>query len=401
MSGVGWEFGVLGPLQVRHDGRTVQLRSTKQQLLLAVLLVRANEPVSADDLVDRLWGEDPPDGARATLQTHVMRLRNTLGDSSLVRTVPGGYSIRFEPSALDLTRFDRLRSQARQAERAEDTAEEARLLTEALSLWRGPAFTGHPTESVWLDERRWDAVERRNEVELRLGRHEALVDELRDLVTQHPLRERFWAQLILALHRGGQQAQALDAYRRCCEVLADELGIDPNAELRALHQAVLGGSAEPVGVPPRAEPAWALRCELPPAVATLAGRTEDVVRMTHSLRAERDSRRVSVITGPGGVGKTSLAVHVAHLVRSCYPDGQLYVDLQVRRNARWSRPRRWTACCAAWAPPARRSRRRWTSASRCTATGSPTGGSWSCWTTPRPRPRSGRCCRARPRPPRS
>ncbi|HTI21498.1 MAG TPA: BTAD domain-containing putative transcriptional regulator [Kutzneria sp.] len=328
MSGIGWEFGVLGPLIVRHDGRTVQLRSTKQQLLLAVLLLRANEPVSADDLVDRLWGEDPPDGARATLQTHVMRLRNSLGDSSLVRTVPGGYSIRIEPEALDLTRFERLRSQARQAERSADTAEEARLLAAALALWRGPAFTGHPTESVRLDERRWEAVERRNEVELRLGRHDAIVDQLRSLVTQQPLRERFWAQLILALHRGGQQAQALDAYRRCGEVLAHELGIDPNAELRALHQAVLGDSAAPIDGPQRPEPAWTPRCELPPAVATLAGRTEDVVRMTHSLRAERDSHRVWMITGPGGVGKTSLAVHVAHLVRSWYPDGQLYLDLR-------------------------------------------------------------------------
>ena len=330
MSGIGWEFGVLGPLQARSDGRTVQLRSAKQQLLLAVLLLRANEPVSTDDLVDRLWGEDPPDGARATLQTHVMRLRNTLGDNSLVRTVPGGYSIRIEPDALDLTRFERLRSQARQAERSEDTAEEARLLTEALALWRGSAFTGHPTESLRLDERRWDTVERRNEVELRLGRHDAIVDELRSLVTQQPLRERFWAQLILALHRGGQQAQALDAYRRCCEVLADELGVDPNAELQTLHQAVLAGSTGPVGVPQRPEPVWEPRCELPPAVANLAGRTEEVIRLTHSLRATRDPRRVWMITGPGGVGKTSLAVHVAHLVRSAYPDGQLYLDLGVQ-----------------------------------------------------------------------
>ena len=330
MSDSGWDFGVLGPLTARTGGRAVQLRSIKQQTLLAVLLLRANEPVSADDLIDRLWGEQPPDGARATLQTHVMRLRNALGEASPVQTVPGGYSIRIQPDALDLTRFERLRAQARQAERTEDATEESRLLTAALALWRGPAFTGHPTESLRLDERRWDAVERRNEVELRLGRHDAIVEDLRSLVTQQPLRERFWTQLILALHRGGQQAQALDAYRRCCEVLADELGVDPNAELRALHQAVLGGSTGPVGVPQRPEPAWTPRCELPPAVADLAGRTEEVVRLTHSLRAERDPRRVWMITGPGGVGKTSLAVHVAHLVRSCYPDGQLYLDLRAQ-----------------------------------------------------------------------
>ncbi|GAA3653391.1 DNA-binding SARP family transcriptional activator [Lentzea atacamensis] len=318
-----WGFRVLGSLQVIDSGRVVELRSAKQRVLLAALLMKANAPVSSYELMEHLWGEEPSGAARATLQTYVMRLRQSLddlADRKLVRTWPTGYSIHLEDDQLDLLTFQRLRAEAK---RAPDLETEARLLGEAAALWRGPALDQvsslrmEQTDVQRLNEQRWEVLERRNDAELQLGRHDQVVDELRSLVAEHPLRERFWYQLMLALHRAGQQAQALDVFRRASDVLADELGIDPNAELRALHMEVLAGSSAPVAV--QAGPSW-----LPPAVGDFSGRTDEVVRLTAGLRAGG----TWTITGPGGVGKTSLAVHCAHLVRDAFPDGQLYLNLR-------------------------------------------------------------------------
>ncbi|WNV86823.1 BTAD domain-containing putative transcriptional regulator [Umezawaea sp. Da 62-37] len=312
-----WVFLVLGPLEVRDGGRVITIRSAKQRVLLSALLATPNESVHVDELIDHLWGAGAPGAARGTLQTYVMRLRQFLDDGTareIVRTTPTGYSIHVDSDQLDLTRFRELRAGARAAEESGDLDAESALLDEAVGLWRGPAFVQVPSrrdgtaDADRLDEQRWEAVERRNEVELLLGRHENLVDELLALVALHPLRERFWAQLMSAQHRGGRQAQALDTYRRAREVLAEELGIEPNAELRRLHQSVLAG---------RTGPAW-----LPPAVPDFTGRAAEVEAITSGLRG------VWTITGLGGVGKTTLAVHVAHLVRDDYPDGQLYLNLR-------------------------------------------------------------------------
>ncbi|MET9626107.1 BTAD domain-containing putative transcriptional regulator [Lentzea sp. NPDC006480] len=318
-----WGFKVLGSLQVIDSGRVVELRSAKQRVLLAALLMKANAPVSSYELMEHLWGEEPSGSARATLQTYVMRLRQSLddlADRQLVRTWPTGYSIHVDDDQLDLLTFQRLRAEAR---RAPDLETEARLLGEAAALWRGPALDQvsslrmEQTDVQRLNEQRWEVLERRNDAELQLGRHDQIVDELRSLVAEHPLRERFWYQLMLALHRTGQQAQALDVFRRASDVLADELGIDPNAELRALHMEVLAGSSAPVAV--QAGPSW-----LPPAVGDFSGRADEVARLTAGLRAGG----TWTITGPGGVGKTSLAVHCAHVVRDAFPDGQLYLNLR-------------------------------------------------------------------------
>ncbi|GLZ33913.1 SARP family transcriptional regulator [Lentzea sp. NBRC 105346] len=322
-----WEFRVLGSLQVLDAGRVVELRSAKQRVLLAALLMRANTPVPSDELIDHLWGEDAPGAARATLQTYAMRLRGSLddlADRQIVRTWPTGYSIHVEDDQFDLARFRNLRAAAKEATSPE---EESRLLGEAVALWRGPALDQVPSyrlehgDAARLNEQRLETLERRNDVELRLGRHDQLVDELRALVAQHPLRERFWYQLMLALHRGGQQAQALDAFRRASEVLADELGIDPNADLRRLHMEVLEGSSKPIVLtaPAPAGPSW-----LPPDVADFTGRAHEISTLVEGLRAGG----TWTITGPGGVGKTSLAVHVAHAVRDSFPDGQLYLNLR-------------------------------------------------------------------------
>ncbi|WP_394621939.1 BTAD domain-containing putative transcriptional regulator [Lentzea sp. JNUCC 0626] len=319
-----WGFKVLGSLQVIDSGRVVELRSAKQRVLLAALLMKANAPVSSYELMEHLWGDEPSGAARATLQTYVMRLRQSLddlADRKLVRTWPTGYSIHVEDDQLDLLTFQRLRAEAR---RAPDLETEAGLLGEAAALWRGPALDQvsslrmEQTDVQRLNEQRWEVLERRNDAELQLGRHDQIVDELRSLVGEHPLRERFWYQLMLALHRTGQQAQALDVFRRASDVLADELGIDPNAELRALHMEVLAGSSAPVAATGTG-PSW-----LPPAVGDFSGRSAEVVRLTAGLRAGG----TWTITGPGGVGKTSLAVHCAHVVRDAFPDGQLYLNLR-------------------------------------------------------------------------
>nr|WP_246421911.1 BTAD domain-containing putative transcriptional regulator [Nocardiopsis mwathae] len=354
-----WEFRLLGPLWVGHDGRPLALRSGKQQVLLAALLLSPGDVVAADELIDTLWGERPPGGARGTLQAHVMRLRRALragGDDSLIDTASGGYRIRVAGDQVDVARFHRLRSRVAEAAARGARDEESGLLAEALGLWRGPALAGLESDrlravAAGLDELRWAAVERRNEVELELGRHDSLIDELGLLVVEQPLREGFWAQLMRALHRSGRQAQALDAYRRAREVLADELGVDPNVELRELHMEVLAASTDPrepdgptapsgpvesaqaLADPERppvgeATPRSGGSCHLPPDVADFTGRESEVELLRAGLDAERSCAVQWTITGPGGAGKTSLAVHAAHLVRDRYPDGQLYLDLR-------------------------------------------------------------------------
>ncbi|WP_216214934.1 AfsR/SARP family transcriptional regulator [Amycolatopsis aidingensis] len=326
-------FAVLGPLLVSRDGAPLVIRSGRQRALLGALLIRPGSTVSADELVDDLWGGRPPGSAHATLQTYVMRLRRSLADTAeprLIRTEPGGYAIDPDPDQLDLIRFRRLRADATAAAERGEVAAEARLLGAAQALWRGRLLADLPWIGTANDlatqlEEQWLAlVERRYAAELELGRHTEIVDDLRALVACHPLRERLWAQLMRALHESGQHAQALDVYRRAGDALADELGVTPNTELRELHLRVLTETPEPGGprpVPrPRRAPAW-----LPRAGADFTGRAEEIDRLHTGLCAGGDTW---VITGPGGVGKTSLAVHAAHLVREHYPDGQLYLNLR-------------------------------------------------------------------------
>ncbi|MGJ7906760.1 BTAD domain-containing putative transcriptional regulator [Actinopolyspora sp. H202] len=300
------------------------LRSALQRVLLAVLLLRADRIVLAEELIEHLWGDNVTDNTRARLQTHVMRLRRRLDDPQLLRTVPGGYSITLAVEQFDLGRFHALRAAAARSEQHGETAEELRLLGEALALWRGrplaDVFSRRPDwiETESLDELRLETVERRNELELARGNHHRVIDQLRTLVIEHPLRERFWAQLMLALYRSGQTAQALDTYQRASTVLVTELGVDPNTELRELHLKILTDSGEPRA--PRSVPA-----RLPPAVADFTGRTREVARLCALLDS---SGRTCTITGPAGVGKTTLAIHTAHLVRRSYPDGQLYLNLR-------------------------------------------------------------------------
>jgi DNA-binding SARP family transcriptional activator len=234
------EFRVLGPLEVVDDGRLVPLDRRRMRALLAFLLLHANELVSADRLIDEVWGPEPPKTAGASLQNYVSRLRKAIGADAVV-SQPPGYVLRVDPERFDLARFERLTAEARGAE-ARERAEKLRV---ALALWRGPAlddlaFEPFARDEVGrLEEARLAALEDCIDAELEVGRDGDLVGELEELVEQHPLRERFRAQLMRALYRAGRQADALAAFQAAREVLTEELGLEPGEELRALQQAIL------------------------------------------------------------------------------------------------------------------------------------------------------------------
>ncbi|AXB44723.1 BTAD domain-containing putative transcriptional regulator [Amycolatopsis albispora] len=287
-------FGVLGPLAVwTPDGDAVVVPEARVRALLARLLVAPGRVVSADRLVDDLWGNALPANPAGALQTLVSRLRRAIGTGLVVHRPPG-YLLDVPPEAVDSGRFAEL------ARRAPDPA----ALGEALGLWRGEAFAGFADEpfaraaAAALEEQRLTVWEDYAEARLRLGEHAALADDLRELVDEHPLRERLRAAHLAALHGAGRTTEALDGYRRLRRLLRDELGLEPGAELAALHERMLRGE-----VPARAEPV----VPLPTPANALIGRDEAVAE----VRALLSSHRLVTLTGPGGVGKTRLALEVA------------------------------------------------------------------------------------------
>jgi DNA-binding SARP family transcriptional activator len=234
------DFRILGPLEVWDRGRPVEIRRGKQRVLLALLLLRAGEPISTDGLVDGLWGERPPATAKASLQNHVAQLRRSLGPGVLL-SERGGYRLDITPEQTDLGRFERLTAESRR----ETGRERVERLREALALWRGPpladlVFEPFAAEEIGrLEELRTAVLEDAIDAELSLGRADGLIAELESLIAEHPFRERLRAQLMLALYRSGRQADALAAYREARELLLGELGIEPSAPLRRLEQAIL------------------------------------------------------------------------------------------------------------------------------------------------------------------
>ena len=234
------DFRILGPLEVASDGNALPIAAQKQRALLALLLLHAGEVLSIDRLVDGLWGESPPKTATTSLQNTVSQLRKVVGPDVLVTRAPG-YVLRIEPDALDLARFESLVARAQQLE----TKERAEVLRDALTLWRGDPlaelafepFAG--AELPRLVELRLAALEERIEADLELGRHGAVVSELEGLVRQHPLRERFREELMLALYRSGRQADALRAYHDARRELVGQLGIEPSPALQQLHASIL------------------------------------------------------------------------------------------------------------------------------------------------------------------
>jgi YVTN family beta-propeller protein len=237
-------FGVLGPLEVSVEGRSLSLGGAKQRALLAILLLHANEAVSRDRLIEAVWGETPPPSAAGSLDTYVYRLRKLLGPERLARRA-GGYVLHVEPGDLDVDEFDRLLTSAAGMFEAGDCADAVVIFVDALALWRGPALADvlyEPFAAEWarqLDERRLEAIEQRIETELAMGRDKELVLELKQLVREHPLRERMLASLMLALYRSGRQADALAAFREARVRLVEQLGLEPDPETRELERRIL------------------------------------------------------------------------------------------------------------------------------------------------------------------
>jgi DNA-binding SARP family transcriptional activator len=298
------EFRILGPLEVVEDGSPLALGGARQRALLALLLTHANEVVSTDRLIDELWGERAPNAARNALQYHVSRLRKLLGGAHAVVTKEPGYLIRVGPDELDLLRFERLVEEGQRS--SPETA--ARLLREALALWRGPALAdvAHEpfaqSEILRLEDLRLVALERRIDADLELGRDAEIVAELEALVREHPLRERVRAQLMLALYRSGRQAEALEVYRQTRRLLVDELGIEPSPALHELERAIL--DQDPALSP--AVDAVAPRQRAIMVVAGAEDRLDTLLALAEPL-ARRPARELIVVRLLGSDGDLAVA----------------------------------------------------------------------------------------------
>lgn len=260
----GLDFRVLGPLEVTINARRVPVAAGKQRVLLATLLLSANQTVPVEELTERLWGGDPPRAPRGALHTYVTRLRQTLDRHAAratgpIRTSAAGYGIEVPSTGLDLIRFRAMVGEARAAGRGGDLTTESAGLTSALSLWRGPVLPDVRSDSLHRDvvpsliEEHLRTLERRHEVDLALGRHDRLVGELRALTGKHPFHERFWGQLMVALYRCGRPAEALEAYGEVSASLRRRLGVCPGPEVRDLHTAILRDDPRLSSTPPEGE----------------------------------------------------------------------------------------------------------------------------------------------------
>jgi DNA-binding SARP family transcriptional activator len=319
--GNGLRVGILGPLEASRDGMSLALPRGRTALLLAILAISAGQPVSVDRLGDLIWPEQQPERIRGSLHSLVARLRGQVG-AHVIATVADGYVLDIPPDQVDLLRFRRL---VRAADAADGPDDALSLLDEALQLWRGEPLSGARSAALERDlvpslvEERLTAQQRRADLALAAGRHDWVIAELRDLTSRYPLREPLWGQLIRAVASAGRPAEAIGIYHRARAVLADELGVDPSAELQDIYRQLLSADQAPARAGEQAGPgsgrpgipAWGEPRQLP---AGMAGESATVV--------------ISAIGGMAGVGKTALAVHWAHQVARRFPGGQLYANLR-------------------------------------------------------------------------
>jgi len=377
-------FRVLGPLEVQVDGNWSGINAPKWRTVLAVLLLQPGQIVSTDQLIGEVWPADTPARATNLVSVYVLRLRRLIGDAEgrvLVTRAPG-YQLRVPAEDIDAHRFTRLVAAGRKELAAGAAQPAAGLLAEALSLWRGsraladvPPSAVVSAEASRLEEARIEALGLRISADLGCGRSAEVVGEIRRLLADHPLREGLWALLMRALFSSGQQAQALAAYARARTVIADELGVDPSAELRHLYEQMLQADAgtaapgsitkispdSPFATSPPAAPAGPapaggagqsgpgregqrpaaglgppggplpLMAQLPADIPDFTGRAEQVQALCDLVAGPQPDSPgavvVAAVIGAGGLGKTTLAVHAAHLVRARFPDGQLYANL--------------------------------------------------------------------------
>ncbi|MEU9888521.1 BTAD domain-containing putative transcriptional regulator [Sphaerisporangium sp. NPDC051011] len=353
-----------------REGRELELGTPLQRSILTMLLLREGRAVSPTEMIDAIWGDEAPPRALGALRTYVSRLRAVLEPDrsprmrpELLTSVGRGYALRLPPGAFDLAEFERLVAEAETERRAGDLPGAAETLRRALRLWSGEPLAGAvgpyiESQRGRLTERRVGVVETLMELDLELGRHADVVHELVALTSEHPLRERLRGQLMLAYYRCGRQADALAVFGDIRRALVEELGIDPGHELASLHQSILAADPElawtrtrqvrqkPASdgdVRPAEAPAADVEsgehesvqemprpAQLPAAVNDFTGRREVVNRLRTLLTSVSGGEGVPVaaVSGIGGVGKTTLAVHVAHSLHEVFPDGQLYADLR-------------------------------------------------------------------------
>jgi predicted ATPase len=315
---------MLGPLEVRDDdGASIDVAGARLRTLLIVLALDAGRLVPTAQLVDGIWGDDPPAGAANALQALVSRLRRALSGSA-IESHPAGYRLAIDPDTVDVSRFERLVASGRTT--PGDAAATTRALREGLALWRGPALVEvadaafFQAQRTRLEELRLAATEERVDADLRLGRGAELVTELTALVAEHPLRERLVGALMRALSEAGRPAEALTVYERTRQTLADQLGADPSPELSAVHIAVLRGQIDKAPAPTVQA---ARRTNLRTPLTSFVGRDADVATVSELV----DDYRLTTLVGPGGFGKTRLAVEVSRALLDMMPDGAWLVEL--------------------------------------------------------------------------
>ncbi|WP_078871540.1 AfsR/SARP family transcriptional regulator [Streptomyces caatingaensis] len=354
------EFRVLGPLEILDGTHNIAPTAPKPRQVIALLLMRRNSLVQTSELIDELWEENPPASAMTTLQTYIYKLRKILvahGTEACIRTRPGGYVLTVPDSRVDLHAFEDEALKGKALLENKDPLRAADTLRRALDRWRGSALVDVVSGALLssyitrLEEFRGRTLDLRIEADLQLGRHQELVSELKSLVLSRPLHEHVHASLMIALHRSGRRHEALEVYQELRRSMIDNLGLEPGQRLKALHQALL--SEEPVGppyerqqtvvaaadgreaAPPRTVSARIpVPAQLPPDLCDFTGRAALVGRAPLALAPRGagpscpTATPVAVITGMPGVGKTALAVHMAHTVRPHFEDGQLYADLR-------------------------------------------------------------------------
>jgi predicted ATPase/DNA-binding SARP family transcriptional activator len=328
------EFRILGPLEVWADGRPVPVAAGKQRAILAILLLQANQVVSTERLIELLWGDEAPETAANSLQVHVSQLRKALDadrrvarGSQIVITQAPGYLLRADSEDTDIGNFKRHVDDARLARTQADWQSASKHLRDALKIWRGPALADVLGENFavaergQLEELRLQALEDRIEADLMLGAHADLIAELQTLVSEHPFRERFRGQLMLALYRSGRQAESSAVYQQTRELLVDELGMEPGADLQRLLKQIL--NQDPV-LDIKA-PVLTIRREsrLPHLRDAFVGRGREMEQLAKRL----EGSSMVTLTGAGGMGKTRLAVELAAKVSHRYRDGVVFVDL--------------------------------------------------------------------------
>jgi DNA-binding SARP family transcriptional activator len=344
---------LLGPVRAWRGDRELELGGPQRRAVLGLLALRANQAVSRSELIDGIWGEDPPPSAVNALHVHVAALRRALEPNRASRA-PGhflvaagpGYSLQLEPGQLDAQLLARHLDAARASRAEGDLRAAARSFDAALRLWQAAPLSGVPgpwadIERVRLSDIRLTAIEDHAEIMLMLGRPAAAATELTGLVREHPLREALRGQLMLALYRCGRQADALAIFADGRRVLAEELGLQPGPGLRRLHQQIL--AADPALGPPAAatlagpEHIWAAPAQLPGDVDAFTGRAGELAALDKlaamigppgGAGQAGAAPTVICVSGTAGVGKTALAVHWARRVRAAFPDGQLYVNLR-------------------------------------------------------------------------